>query len=195
MLLPEDAEFKPTGESPLARNEAFVRAPCPQCGGEGRRETDTMDTFFDSSWYFLRYLSAKNATEPWGPGQADAWAPVDQYTGGAEHAVMHLMYARFFTKALRDIGLLNFGEPFLRLYNQGHIIADGAKMSKSRGNVVAPDVVRIDAGRGHRADVSHVRRAVGPRRRLERRRHQRHRSVVQPRVGHLGPEPVGDECR
>ena len=140
VLLPEDAEFKPTGESPLARNEAFVRALCPQCGGEGRRETDTMDTFFDSSWYFLRYLSAKNATEPWGPGQADAWAPVDQYTGGAEHAVMHLMYARFFTKALRDIGLLNFGEPFLRLYNQGHIIADGAKMSKSRGNVVAPDV-------------------------------------------------------
>ena len=98
-----------------------------------------MDTFFDSSWYFLRYLSAKNDAEPWGPGQAEDWAPVDQYTGGAEHAVMHLMYARFFTKALRDVGLLNFDEPFLRLYNQGHIIADGAKMSKSRGNVVAPD--------------------------------------------------------
>ena len=139
VLLPEDADFRPTGESPLARNEAFVHVPCPQCGGEGQRETDTMDTFFDSSWYFLRYLSAKNDAEPWGPGQAEAWAPVDQYTGGAEHAVMHLMYARFFTKALRDIGLLGFGEPFLRLYNQGHIIADGAKMSKSRGNVVAPD--------------------------------------------------------
>ena len=139
VLLPEDADFRPTGESPLARNEAFVRAPCPQCGGEGRRETDTMDTFFDSSWYFLRYLSARNDAEPWGPGQAQDWAPVDQYTGGAEHAVMHLMYARFFTKALRDVGLLSFDEPFLRLYNQGHIIADGAKMSKSRGNVVAPD--------------------------------------------------------
>ena len=139
VLLPEDADFQPTGESPLARNEAFVHAPCPRCGGEGRRETDTMDTFFDSSWYFLRYLSARNDAEPWGPGQAASWAPVDQYTGGAEHAVMHLMYARFFVKALRDIGLLSFDEPFLRLYNQGHIIADGAKMSKSRGNVVAPD--------------------------------------------------------
>ncbi len=139
VLLPEDADFRPTGESPLARNEAFVNVACPQCGGAGQRETDTMDTFFDSSWYFLRYLSAKNDGEPWNSGQADAWAPVDQYTGGAEHAVMHLMYARFFTKALRDVGLLNFDEPFLRLYNQGHIIADGAKMSKSRGNVVAPD--------------------------------------------------------
>ena len=139
VLLPEDADFRPTGESPLARNEAFVRVVCPRCGRQARRETDTMDTFFDSSWYFLRYLSARNDAEPWGPGQAKAWAPVDQYTGGAEHAVMHLMYARFFVKALRDIGLLSFDEPFLRLYNQGHIIADGAKMSKSRGNVVAPD--------------------------------------------------------
>ncbi|MDE2969139.1 MAG: leucine--tRNA ligase [Chloroflexota bacterium] len=139
VLLPQDADFQPTGESPLARNEAFVHAPCPQCGAGGHRETDTMDTFFDSSWYFLRYLSAKNNAEAWGPGQAESWAPVDQYTGGAEHAVMHLMYARFFVKALRDIGLLSFDEPFLRLYNQGHIIADGAKMSKSRGNVVAPD--------------------------------------------------------
>ena len=140
VLLPEDADFAPTGESPLARNEAFVNTTCPQCGNtEAKRETDTMDTFFDSSWYFLRYLSAHDAERAFDPEQVKKWAPVDQYTGGAEHAVMHLMYARFFTKALRDIGLLEFDEPFLRLFNQGHIIADGAKMSKSRGNVVAPD--------------------------------------------------------
>ena len=140
VLLPEDADFQPTGESPLARNEAFVNTTCPQCGNtDAKRETDTMDTFFDSSWYFLRYLSAHDDQHAFDPQQVKKWAPVDQYTGGAEHAVMHLMYARFFTKALRDIGLLEFDEPFLRLFNQGHIIADGAKMSKSRGNVVAPD--------------------------------------------------------
>jgi leucyl-tRNA synthetase len=140
VLLPEDADFKPTGESPLARNEAFVNTTCPQCGNtDANRETDTMDTFFDSSWYFLRYLSPHDDEHAFNPEQVKKWAPVDQYTGGAEHAVMHLMYARFFTKALRDIGLLEFDEPFLRLFNQGHIIADGAKMSKSRGNVVAPD--------------------------------------------------------
>ena len=140
VLLPENAEFQPTGESPLARNEAFVNTTCPQCGNtNAKRETDTMDTFFDSSWYFLRYLSAHDDQHAFDPEQVKTWAPVDQYTGGAEHAVMHLMYARFFTKALRDIGLLEFDEPFLRLFNQGHIIADGAKMSKSRGNVVAPD--------------------------------------------------------
>ncbi len=140
VLLPEDADFKPTGESPLARNKAFVNTTCPQCGNtDAKRETDTMDTFFDSSWYFLRYLSPHDDEHAFNPEQVKKWAPVDQYTGGAEHAVMHLMYARFFTKALRDIGLLEFDEPFLRLFNQGHIIADGAKMSKSRGNVVAPD--------------------------------------------------------
>lgn len=140
VLLPEDADFQPTGESPLARNEAFVNTTCPKCGNtDAKRETDTMDTFFDSSWYFLRYLSAHDADHAFDPEQVKKWAPVDQYTGGAEHAVMHLMYARFFIKALRDIGLLQFDEPFLRLFNQGHIIADGAKMSKSHGNVVAPD--------------------------------------------------------
>ena len=140
VLLPEDAEFKPTGESPLARHEGFLHTSCPECGGEDAlRETDTMDTFFDSSWYFLRYLSPQEEARPWDPAQIASWAPVDQYTGGAEHAIMHLLYARFFIKALRDMGQLEFGEPFLRLFNQGHIIAGGAKMSKSRGNVVTPD--------------------------------------------------------
>ena len=139
VLLPEDAEFKPSGESPLARHEGFTRAACPACGGEARRETDTMDTFFDSSWYFLRFLSPDDDTRPWDPAVVQQWAPVDQYTGGAEHAIMHLLYARFFIKGLRDMGMLAFDEPFLRLFNQGHIISEGAKMSKSRGNVVNPD--------------------------------------------------------
>ncbi|MBM3946303.1 MAG: leucine--tRNA ligase [SAR202 cluster bacterium] len=140
VLLPEDVEFKPTGDSPLARHEQFMRVTCPQCGRDARRESDTMDTFVDSSWYFLRYLSPHDDKQPWSPELARKWMPVDQYTGGAEHAVMHLLYARFFTKALRDIGLVNFGEPFLRLFNQGIILGeDHEKMSKSRGNVVAPD--------------------------------------------------------
>ena len=140
VLLPEEAEFKPTGESPLARHEGFLHTACPECGSEDAlRETDTMDTFFDSSWYFLRYLSPHDDGRSWDPSALKAWSPVDQYTGGAEHAIMHLLYARFFIKALRDMGQLEFGEPFLRLFNQGHIIAEGAKMSKSRGNVVTPD--------------------------------------------------------
>jgi leucyl-tRNA synthetase len=147
VLLPEDAEFKPTGESPLARHEGFLHTACPECGGEDAlRETDTMDTFFDSSWYFLRYLSPHDDAHPWDPDLARSWTPVAQYTGGAEHAIMHLLYARFFIKALRDMGHLEFGEPFLRLFNQGHIIAEGAKMSKSRGNVVTPDPYVRDLG-------------------------------------------------
>ena len=139
VLLPEDAEFVPTGESPLLRHERFLRGTCPLCGGEARRETDTMDTFVDSSWYFLRYVSPKLADRAWDPAEADYWLPVDQYMGGAEHAVLHLLYARFFTKALRDIGLISFDEPFSRLFNQGMIVSGGAKMSKSKGNAVAPE--------------------------------------------------------
>ncbi len=139
VLLPEDAEFKPEGESPLARHEGFVNTACPNCGGASKRETDTMDTFVDSSWYQLRFTSAHNDQAAFDPDAVKAWNPVDQYTGGAEHAVMHLLYARFFTKALRDLGLVEFDEPFIRLFNQGHIIAESQKMSKSRGNVIAPD--------------------------------------------------------
>ncbi len=142
VLLPPDAEFKPTGESPLASNAEFVNTVCPQCGGPGRRETDTMDTFFDSSWYMLRYPSARFQDGPFDPAVMERWAPVDQYTGGAEHAVLHLLYSRFFIKALRDMGVLSFDEPFLRLFNQGFILGqDHEKMSKSRGNVVNPDDV------------------------------------------------------
>ena len=139
VLLPEDAEFLPTGESPLALHEGFVNTSCPRCGGGAGRETDTMDTFVDSSWYFLRYASPDYAVGPFDPRTVGQWNPVDQYTGGVEHAVMHLLYARFFVKALRDLKLLDFDEPFARLFNQGTIVFQHRKMSKSRGNVVAPD--------------------------------------------------------
>ena len=140
--LPPDADFRPTGESPLASNPEFVNTECPRCGGAARRETDTMDTFFDSSWYMLRYTCPQFEEGPFNPATIEDWAPVDQYTGGAEHAVLHLLYARFFIKALRDMGMLSFDEPFLRLFNQGVILGqDHEKMSKSRGNVVSPDDV------------------------------------------------------
>jgi leucyl-tRNA synthetase len=140
VLLPQDAEFKPTGESPLKYNEGFVNTTCPTCGGPARRETDTIDTFMDSNWYFLRYTSPDYEEGPFDPARLNHWMPVDLYTGGAEHAVMHLLYARFFHKAIRDLGLVDFDEPFRRLFNQGIIIAAKQKMSKSRGNVVNPDV-------------------------------------------------------
>ncbi len=142
VLLPSDAEFKPTGESPLAANAGFLNTRCPRCDGHARRETDTMDTFMDSSWYMMRYLSPDYHDGPVDPEVAKRWLPVDQYTGGAEHAVMHLLYSRFFVKGLCDMGLVDFEEPFLRLFNQGVILGeDHEKMSKSRGNVVNPDDV------------------------------------------------------
>ncbi len=139
VLLPQDAEFRPTGESPLKLHQGFVNTTCPQCAGPAKRETDTMDTFVDSAWYFLRYASPRYDRGPFDPEAVREWCPVDQYTGGAEHATKHLLYARFFTRALRDLGLLDFNEPFVRLFNQGLITSEGAKMSKSRGNVIAPD--------------------------------------------------------
>ncbi len=138
--LPYDVEFLPTGESPLARSEDFVRVDCPQCGKPARRETDTMDTFMCSSWYFMRYPDVRNTSAPLSPEAAAAWLPVDQYTGGAEHATMHMLYARYFYKVARDAGLVSGDEPFTRYLAQGVILGpDGRRMSKSRGNVVAPD--------------------------------------------------------
>ena len=140
VLLPQDADFTPTGESPLAANEDFVKTTCPKCGAAAHRETDTMDTFMDSSWYMMRYLDPHNAKDPSNPKLLQKWMTVDQYTGGAEHAVMHLLYSRFFTKGMHDMGLVEYDEPFLRLFNQGVILgADHDKMSKSKGNVVNPD--------------------------------------------------------
>ncbi len=140
VLLPEDAEFLPTGESPLKLHERFRRTRCPRCGGAAERETDTMDTFVDSSWYQYRYVSPHDGDRPFDPEEGRKWLPVDQYTGGIEHAVLHLLYTRFFTKAMRDLGVVPFDEPMLRLFNQGIILGpDGNRMSKSRGNVVTPD--------------------------------------------------------
>ncbi|HEX6204865.1 MAG TPA: leucine--tRNA ligase [Solirubrobacterales bacterium] len=136
--LPEIEDYAPQGKSPLAAAEDWVATECPRCGAAARRETDTMDTFVDSSWYFLRYLDAKNKDAAWERSAADHWMPVDQYIGGVEHAILHLMYARFFTKALADLGHLGVQEPFANLFTQGMITRDGAKMSKSKGNTVSP---------------------------------------------------------
>ena len=138
VILPKDVEFTGKGESPLAGSTAFAETVCPECGKKARRETDTMDTFLDSSWYFLRYCDPKNKEEAWNKEQADYWMNVDQYIGGVEHAILHLMYARFFQKALYDLGYTSYSEPFENLLTQGMVLKDGFKMSKSKGNVVSP---------------------------------------------------------
>ena len=139
--LPEDVNFEQGAVSPLALSESFVHCTCPKCGGPARRETDTMDTFICSSWYYMRYTDPHNTHKPFAADKVNYWAPVDQYIGGIEHAILHLLYSRFFTKVLRDEKLLDFDEPFQNLLTQGMVIKDGAKMSKSKGNVVSPEEI------------------------------------------------------
>ncbi len=139
VLLPERIEITQQGGSPLGRVPDFVNVTCPKCGGPAKRETDTMDTFVDSSWYFYRYTDAKNTSAPFGSPIAMYWFPIDQYIGGVEHAILHLIYSRFWTKVMRDLGMIKNDEPAQRLFTQGMVIKDGAKMSKSKGNVVSPD--------------------------------------------------------
>ncbi|MHB1837613.1 MAG: leucine--tRNA ligase, partial [Solirubrobacteraceae bacterium] len=152
VLLPDVEDYQPRGRSPLAAAESWVNTTCPGCGGAARRETDTMDTFVDSSWYYMRYCDARNDTAPWDPVLLSRWMPVDQYIGGVEHAILHLMYSRFFVKALADMELLSFQEPFRALFTQGMILGpDGQKMSKSRNNVISPTPIverlGVDAAR------------------------------------------------
>ncbi|MGA2350424.1 MAG: leucine--tRNA ligase [Terracidiphilus sp.] len=139
VVLPHQIEITQQGGSPLSRVPEFVNVTCPKCGGAAKRETDTMDTFVDSSWYFYRYTDAKNSKAPFDPAKAQYWFPIDQYIGGVEHAILHLIYSRFWTKVMRDLGLIVNDEPARRLFTQGMVIKDGAKMSKSKGNVVSPD--------------------------------------------------------
>lgn len=141
VLLPEDVDFSVVGKSPILTSKTFSKTTCPCCGGPATRETDTMDTFMCSSWYYLRYADPKNANKPFDKTLVDSWLPVDQYVGGIEHAILHLLYSRFFTKALKDIGLLSFDEPFKNLLTQGMVLKDGSKMSKSKGNTVDPDEI------------------------------------------------------
>ena len=144
--LPKDVEITGEGGSPLAKVRTFVECACPKCGKPARRETDTMATFFDSSWYFLRFCSAHNNEEIFDKKDAQYWMPVDQYIGGIEHAILHLLYARFFTKFFKDLGLVDMDEPFTRLLTQGMVLKDGEVMSKSRGNTVDPDEVLSQYG-------------------------------------------------
>jgi leucyl-tRNA synthetase len=139
VLLPDQVEITQQDGSPLSRIPVFVNATCPRCGGPARRETDTMDTFVDSSWYFYRYPDAQNDTAPFSRQKIDYWFPIDQYIGGVEHAILHLIYSRFWTRVMRDMGLISNDEPATRLFTQGMVIRNGAKMSKSKGNVVSPD--------------------------------------------------------
>ncbi|MBP2645588.1 MAG: leuS [Firmicutes bacterium] len=141
VMLPKNVSFSAGSVSPLAKVEEFVNCTCPKCGGAARRETDTMDTFICSSWYYFRYTDPRNTSQPFDSAKANYWMPVDQYIGGVEHAILHLLYARFFTKVLKDAGLINIGEPFKNLLTQGMVIKDGAKMSKSKGNVVSPEEI------------------------------------------------------
>lgn len=141
VLLPKDVDFSVVGKSPITTSKTFLETTCPCCGGKATRETDTMDTFICSSWYYLRYSDAKNDKMPFAKDKVNHWLPVDQYVGGIEHAILHLLYSRFFTKALRDLGLLDFDEPFKNLLTQGMVLKDGSKMSKSKGNTVDPDEI------------------------------------------------------
>jgi len=146
VLLPQDVQFTGKGRSPLAQHEAFLHTTCPQCGGAAERETDTMDTFVDSSWYFFRYVDPRNTALPFDPAVVKPWFPVDQYIGGVTHAILHLLYARFWCKMMRDLGLVETAEPFRNLFTQGMVQLEGRTMSKSKGNIIDPDEMVIRYG-------------------------------------------------
>ena len=168
--IPYDVEITGAEGSPLERLESFVRTKCPKCGGTARRETDTMDTFVDSSWYFFRYCSPREKKLPFSREASSYWLPVDLYIGGVEHAILHLIYSRFFTKVLRDFGLTGIDEPFPHYLAQGMVTKDGSAMSKSRGNIVDPDDILKTVRRRRAAGFHHLRLAAGQGVRLVRGR-------------------------
>ena len=181
--LPDDVEWKPTGESPLKLHPTWKNTTCPVCGEPAVRETDTMDTFMCSSWYHLRYLSPKYDKGPFEQAEYDYWMPVDTYTGGIEHATMHLLYTRFFHKAMRDAGIVKGPEPMLQLRNQGIILGeDGEKMSKSRGNVVPPDELVAQLRLGRAARLPDVLLSLAGGRPVEQHRHRGHRPLAAPHL-------------
>ena len=182
VLLPEQIEITQQGGSPLSRVPEFVNVTCPKCGGPAKRETDTMDTFVDSSWYFYRYTDAKNSNAPFDSAIAQYWFPIDQYIGGVEHAILHLIYSRFWTKVMRDLGLIVNDEPARRLFTQGMVIKDGAKMSKSKGNVVSPDDMVGPLRRRCHAHVLALCRAAGPRSGVAGGRRRRGQPLPGPRL-------------
>ena len=184
--LPEVEDYAPKGQSPLEAVTDWVETTCPNCGGPARRETDTMDTFVDSSWYFLRYLDSRNEERPWDREAVDYWMPVDQYIGGVEHAILHLMYARFFTKALADMGEIGVQEPFASLLTQGMITADGAKMSSSKGNTVSAVETVAEVRRRHRSHLRLLHGSARARRRLVRRGGRRRPPLPHPPLAPQG---------
>ena len=202
VTLPEVEDYAPKGRSPLAAVEDWVATPCPKCGGEASRETDTMDTFVDSSWYYFRYTDPHNVEAIFDRAKAEYWMPLDQYIGGVEHAILHLLYARFITKFLYDVGLSPVTEPFMRMFTQGMLVKDGAKMSKSKGNVVPPDRYYQEYGADALRLVRVVRGATDRRRRVERLRGSRNEAVPRSHLedGHSrsplrGPRSERRRCR
>ena len=182
--LPKMAEFTGRGDSPLAQVPEFVNVTCPKCGGPARRETDTMDTFVDSSWYFYRFADAHNDRLPFDPAKVAYWCPVDFYSGGVEHAILHLIYSRFFARVFRDLGMVDHAEPFTHLLTQGMVLKDGDVMSKSKGNVVDPDTM-IEQGRRRRAAaVCDVRGAAGEGSRVDRQRPGRQLPLARACLAH-----------
>ena len=177
VLLPENVEITLAGGSPLGNVPEFVNVACPKCGGPARRETDTMDTFVDSSWYFYRYTDPTLSDKPLDSDTVGYWFPIDQYIGGVEHAILHLIYSRFWTKVMRDMGIVSNSEPAERLFTQGMVIKGGAKMSKSLGNVVSPDDMVARYGADSDAHVHAVWRAAGSRPGLAGCRRRRHQPV------------------
>ncbi len=171
--LPKLAQFTGRGDSPLAQVPEFVNVTCPKCGGPARRETDTMDTFVDSSWYFYRFADAHNDRLPFDPAKVAYWCPVDFYSGGIEHAILHLIYSRFFARVFRDLGMVNHAEPFTHLLTQGMVLKNGDVMSKSKGNVVDPDSMIAKVGADALAAVRDVRGAARKGSGVERQRPRR----------------------